>query len=208
MYYFYLAMIAYLQGSIKKKLAKSIILDTGNIGYLVYLPAPLLEKMVEKEMVELFIYTRVLEDDISLYGFETVSKLEFFKMLLNVNGIGAKTALEILSVDTQKVKNALLTSDITFLTKVPGIGKKTAERLIIELKGKITMEDIDLNRLHNSIEETQISEDAVLALTNLGYQKFEIYRVLKNIPDNLKKVEDIITFFLRNVWSKSHTKTH
>ncbi len=192
-------MIAYLQGSIKKKLAKSIILDTGNIGYLVYLPAPLLEKMVEKEMVELFIYTRVLEDDISLYGFETVSKLEFFKMLLNVNGIGAKTALEILSVDTQKVKNALLTSDITFLTKVPGIGKKTAERLIIELKGKITMEDIDLNRLHNSIEETQISEDAVLALTNLGYQKFEIYRVLKNIPDNFKKVEDIITFFLRNV---------
>ena len=199
MYYFYFAMIAYLQGSIKKKLPKSIILDTGNIGYLVHLPTPLLEKTVEKEMIELFIYTRVLEDDISLYGFLSVAELEFFKMLLNVNGIGAKTALEILSADIQKVKNALLTSDITFLTKVPGIGKKTAERLIIELKSKITMEDIDITRLHSSIEETKISEDAVLALTNLGYQKFEIYRVLKNTPDTIKKVEDIITFFLRNV---------
>lgn len=90
-------MIAYLQGIIKKKLPKSIILNTGKIGYLIHTTHPLWEKIKEKNELELYIYTKVRDDDISLYGFETLGELEFFKTLLNVNGIGTKLALEILS---------------------------------------------------------------------------------------------------------------
>jgi Holliday junction DNA helicase RuvA len=98
----------------------------------------------------------------------------------------------------EKVKAALLSGDIMSLTKIPGIGKKTAERLIVELKGKIDWADIDISRTHVHLEPT-VSEDAVNALMGLGYQKFEIIRVLREMPEKIAKVEDIITYFLRNV---------
>jgi holliday junction DNA helicase RuvA len=191
-------MIAYLSGKIIKKLEKGIILDTGNVGYLVHLPAPHLEKAREKSDAEYFIFTKVREDDISLYGFETVGELDFFKTILNVNGIGPKLGLEILSQNPEKVKAALKGSDLNFLTKIPGIGKKTAERMVVELKGKIDWNDIDLTRAHGSID-LPFGEEAVQALTGLGYQKAEINNVLKNMPEGISKAEEIITFFLKNV---------
>ena len=124
--------------------------------------------------------------------------LDFFKTLLNVNGIGPKLALEILSQNPEKVKAALLSGDLLYLTKIPGIGKKTAERLVVELKGKIDWADIDISRTHAQLERT-VGEDAINALMGLGYQKFEIIRVLKEMPEKIAKVEDIITYFLRNV---------
>jgi Holliday junction DNA helicase RuvA len=191
-------MIAYLSGKIRKRLEKGIILDTGNVGYLVHLPAPLLEKSAEKSDAEFYIYTKVREDDISLYGFETVGELDFFKTLLNVNGIGPKLGLEILSQNPEKVKAALMSGDLLFLTKIPGIGKKTAERIVVELKGKISWEDISLSRAHGSLEQP-FGEEAVQALTGLGYQKFEINRILKDMPSVISKAEDVITYFLKNV---------
>jgi len=191
-------LIAYLVGTIRKKLPKAVIVDTGAIGYLVHLPISLLEKTEEKAAAEFFIHTKVREDDISLFGFETMAGLEFFKTLLNVNGIGPKLAMEILSQNPEKVKAALLSGDLLYLTKIPGIGKKTAERLIVELKGKIDWADIDISRTHTQLEPT-VSEDAVNALMGLGYQKFEVIRVLREMPEKIAKVEDIITYFLRNV---------
>ena len=189
-------MIAYLNGTIKKKLEKTIILDTGNIGYLVHLPAPLIEGLKEKEHTELFIYTKVREDDISLFGFATLEDLDFFKLLLNVNGIGPKLAIEVLSQNTDKIRTAIFSSDLTVLCKIPGIGKKTAERIIIELKSKVTPGD--LTRAHQTIENKP-NDEAVNAIMSLGYQKYEIQRVLNNVPDDIKSTEEIITYFLRNV---------
>ena len=191
-------MIAYLSGTIRKKLPKAVIIDTGSVGYLVHLPIPLLEKTEEKAAAEFFIHTKVREDDISLFGFENMAGLEFFKTLLNVNGVGPKLALEILSQNPEKVKAALLSGDLLYLTKIPGIGKKTAERLVVELKSKIDWADIDISRTHTSLEQT-VSEDAVNALMGLGYQRFEIIRVLKEMPEKIAKVEEIVTYFLRNV---------
>lgn len=191
-------MIAYLSGKIIKKLDKGVILDTGNVGYLVHLPKPLHEKATEKTEAQFFIFTKVREDDISLYGFETVGELDFFKTLLNVNGIGPKLGLEILSQNPEKVKSALINKDLNFLTKIPGVGKKTAERIVVELQGKIDWTDISLTRNHASLD-TPFGEEAMEALTGLGYQKFEINRVLKDLPEDIKKTEEIITYFLRNV---------
>ena len=116
-------MIAYLVGTIRKKLPKAVIVDTGAIGYLVHLPISLLEKTEEKAAAEFFIHTKVREDDISLFGFETMAGLEFFKTLLNVNGIGPKLAMEILSHDTAKVKNAMTKKLLVQSTAVPEKGQ-------------------------------------------------------------------------------------
>lgn len=193
-------MIGYLNGKILKKNKQTVILDTGSVGYVVHITAPCFEKVSEKETLELFIHTKVREDDISLFGFQTTAELEFFQLLLSVNGIGPKLALEILSQNPEKVKTAILTSDLAYLTKIPGIGKKTAERILVELKSKITVADLDLSRTHGALElEKTVSDDAVNALTGLGYQRYEIIRVLKEMPDEVNKVEEIVTYFLRNV---------
>lgn len=189
-------MIAYLNGTVIKKLPKSVIIHTGNVGYLVYIPESKWQKIIENELIELFIQTRVREDDISLYGFETPEELEFFKTVLNVNGIGPKIALEILSHDLGRTKGAILSNDLVYLTKIPGIGKKTAERMVIELKGKLDWSASQ--RPHQSVSE-KVNEESISALLGLGYQRFEIMRVLKNLPENIIRTEEIVTYFLQNV---------
>lgn len=190
-------MIGYLQGTIQKKLGKNIILNTGNVGYVVNLPAPLLEKCHEGKLLELYIYTKVREDDISLYGFTKTEDLEFFRTVLNVNGVGPKTALEILSQDIDKTKAAILSNNILFLSKIPGIGKKTAERIIVELKNKLDW--VDSMRLHGDLEDGETSnEEAVEALVGLGYQRFEIMKILKKMPAGMTTTEEIVTYFLKN----------
>jgi Holliday junction DNA helicase RuvA len=189
-------MIAFLQGNIKKKLEKSIIIDVNNVGYLVHVPVSVMEKISEKEETGLYIHTKVREDDISLFGFETMDELEFFKTLIGISGVGPKLAIEILSQKIEAVKSALISGDVHFLSKIPGIGKKTAERLIVELKNKVDWDG--LSSLHTQIYK-DIDDDAVNALISLGYQKYEINRVLRRIPPEIKEVEEIVTYFLQNI---------
>ncbi len=191
-------MIGYLNGTIQKKFTKNIILSTGNIGYVVNITAPLLEKWSVGKPLELYIFTKVREDDISLYGFIKVEELEFFKTVLNVNGVGPKIALEILSQDTSKTKAAILSNDILYLSKIPGIGKKTAERIIVELKNKLDW--VDSMRSHGNLENQATHEEAVEALFGLGYQRFEILKLLKKMPEEITVTEEIITYFLKNNW--------
>lgn len=189
-------MIGYLQGTIQKKLPKSIILNTGNVGYAVNITTPLLEKCSEGKSLELYIYTKVREDDISLFGFVKVEELEFFKTVLNVNGVGPKTALEILSQDMDKTKAAILSNNLLFLSKIPGIGKKTAERIILDLKNKLDW--VDTMRMHGNLEDEETHEEALEALFGLGYQRFEVIKMLKKMPPEITKTEDIVTYFLKN----------
>ncbi len=191
-------MIAYLQGTVYKKFPKSVIINTGNVGYLVHIPLPVEENLKEKDEVELYIHTKVREDDISLYGFETLEQLEFFKLLLGVNGVGAKLATDILSQKTDEVKAAILNGDIPFLSKIPGIGKKTAERIIVELKNKIDPASL-LPATPGQQNSGSIDSDAIIALISLGYQRYEINRVLKAMPEDIRDAEKIVTYFLQNV---------
>ena len=188
-------MIAYLQGEILKKNKQSIILLTGQIGYEVFVNKSILEKLSLKQNLELFIYTKVREDEISLFGFPNSEELDFFQDLISVNGIGPKIALEILTQNINQTKNAILQENISYLSQIPGIGKKTAERLILELKNKV--QPSELTPLQNNLE-TQFDE-VISALSTLGYQRGEIIRVLKNKPETIQSQEEIVTYFLQNV---------
>ncbi len=185
-------MIAYLKGKILRKVDKGVILDTGNIGYLVHLPSPILAEITTDSEKEFFIHSQIREDAFDLYGFEKIEELDFFKSLIGVNGIGPKIALEILSTPVKKIKNAIINEELGYLCKIPGIGQKTAKRLILELKGKI---DFD-----TSVEPNGISDhDAVEALIKLGYQRHHIVKKLRDLPKEIKEAEEMITYFLKNV---------
>lgn len=188
-------MIGYLEGTVKKKLERNIFVQTNGVGYVVATPAPLFEKISEDDAVELYIHTRVREDEISLYGFTTPEDLTLFETVISISGVGPKTGLELLSNDPKKVKAAILNKDVAFLSQLHGIGKKTAERIIVELKNKIMPDGLE--HVHQGL--TQTSDEAFDAILALGYQKHEVNRVLKGMPDEIKDTEEIITYFLRHV---------
>lgn len=188
-------MIGYLKGEIINKQKQSVTILCGAVGYEVALTGRQFDTVEKGQDLELFIYTKVREDEISLFGFQSENDLEFFKQLISVNGVGPKTALEILATDSDKVKNAIAQENAAFLSKVPGIGKKTAERIIVELKNKVMPEKFET--LNPSLD-TQL-EEVTAALSNLGYQRSEINRVLKKAPVEITDAEELITYFLKNV---------
>jgi len=189
-------MIAYLSGKIIKKTDKGIIIDTGNIGYLVSISKTIISDINESDNISLFIHSHIREDAFDLYRFESFENLEFFKQLISINGVGPKVAMEIISADTDKIKMAIANEDDKFLCKIPGIGGKTAKRIVLELKGKINLDTLD--RPYQRIDE-KIDDESYEALAKLGYQPQQIRKVLNNLPSDIKDTEQIITYFLKNV---------
>ncbi len=190
-------MIAYLKGNIVKKTEKGIILDTGNIGYFVFLPKNILAEIAENSPQEFFIHSHIREDAFDLYGFSSYQQLEFFKKLISINGIGPKVALEILSVDFEKIAAAIVNEDIAFICQIPGIGKKIAGRIVLEMKDKIDTDT--LIEGDRSSQNLGLPKDEIIdALIKFGYQRNEIIKRLRVIPEDLKDAEEIITFFLKN----------
>jgi len=187
-------MIAHLKGQILKKTNKGIILEVGQIGYLVNLTSSTLTSTNEGKTFEVYTHTHVKEDDLSLYGFETYEKLIFFEQLLTISGIGPKVALEILNIEPAKIQQAIANSDEQFICTVPGIGKKTAKRIILELKDKIA----HLASENYTSLSSEPHSEAVEALIKLGYQSREIAQGLKKIPEKIQKTEEIITYFLKH----------
>lgn len=201
-------MIAYLKGTILKKLEKGIILDTGNVGYLIHVPTNILANLHEASSqptakdLKLFIHSNIREDAFDLYGFTTYSELTFFKTLLSVSGIGPKTGLEIMNSDVQKIKLAIFNEDHNYIRKIPGIGEKTAKRMILELKSKIEVDDIKSlgnsagKNYSNSSEDSH--PDAIDALLRLGYHRHQVTTTLRGMPVEITEAEEVITYFLKN----------
>lgn len=189
-------MIGYVKGTVVKKLEKSIIVAPAGVGYELFVKSSLLETLSEGEEVELFVHTQMREAEISLYGFAVSTELTFFRQIISVNGIGPKIGLEFLTMPIEKLKGAILQKDIAFICQTPGIGKKIAERLVMELKDKISVENADFNLER---KQQNINEEVLFALENLGYQKHHIKKTLSNLPEHLIKTEDIIKHFLQNI---------
>lgn len=185
-------MIAYLKGKIIDKSEKYLLLAGPQVGYKAWVTTDLAAKHPLKQELELFIHTAVKEDDIKLYGFEKKEELEFFESLLNVSGIGPRIALDILNHPIALTQQAILNQDVAFLTQIKGLGKKTAERLILELKNKITP-----MALPSDSNETEIPEDAILALESLGYERHYIIKQLSNLPEGVTETEEVVKFVLR-----------
>ena len=175
-------MIGSIKGKIILKTDKFLIVETAGVGYKIYVSPDVLSKTKKVgEEIFLFIHTHVREDSIDLYGFLDRQELEFFEMLINVSGIGPRSALTILgiaSIDT--LRKAISTDDIAYLTKISGIGKKTAEKIVIELRDKMT-EMTGGEKMGISL---QGELDALEALKSLGYSQNEAREALKKVaPD-------------------------
>ncbi|MCD4761268.1 Holliday junction branch migration protein RuvA [bacterium] len=171
-------MIAYLKGKILKKTSKSIILLTNSIGYEVFLTLKNLEQVQAEQEKEFFVYSYIKEDAFDLYGFANLEELDFFKKLISVSGIGPKSALNVLALaEVEELKRAITSGDYTVLQQVSGIGKKTAERLVVELKEKFIVD------LSEQAVVTDSDKQVVEALVSLGYKQNEARGIIKDLVE-------------------------
>lgn len=204
-------MIAYIKGEVAWIEEERIVLESGNIGYNIMMPASSFDTqdLVGKE-VKIYTHLNVREDAMQLYGFLNLDELKTFRLLLGVNGIGPKAALGILSgLTTDELRFAVLSDDVKTISKAPGIGKKTAQKLILELKDKIDLEEVfETKQEHvretegkmESKEENAAKKDAVDALTALGYSSTEALRAVRQIGVTQDMdVETILKLALKNM---------
>lgn len=190
-------MIAFVQGTVFEKMMDgSVLVSVQGIGYKVYVPSRIIAKYSTESEIFLYTFHRIAEGVNDLFGMETKEELELFQLLLSVSGIGPKSALAMSEMSPSHIQKAIEEEDIPFLTKVPGLGKKTASRLILELKGKLP--DLSLQR---SAPVSSAHADVFLALEGLGFAKKDIEVAFKNLPENLESAseEEMIKWGLREL---------
>ena len=201
-------MLSYIKGNLEIKTNEYIIIENAGIGYKIFMSKSAIVKAGNiGDKIQIFTYMRVREDDISLYGFLNNEELRLFELLLGVGGIGAKGALNILSnITPSQFAIAIISDDVAILKKVPGIGPKTAQRAILELKDKlkkqqeISIEDgEEITCTQEIIRDDETVSEAISALQVLGYCKKEIVEALKNVDLKDLSVEDIIRKGLANL---------
>lgn len=186
-------MIRYLKGSIQDKEARTIILLVNGVGYQVFVSGSALN--TDEEELALFIHTHVREDALTLFGFRTRNELSFFELLLSVNGIGPKMAMEISNEPLEKIQNAIMGGNLAYLTSISGVGKKLAERMVLELKGKV--DAVRLPQSGTLLSNNEAHPDVFSALEHLGYKRNHIQKVLADIDESIVETEAIIRFFLQ-----------
>jgi Holliday junction DNA helicase RuvA len=174
-------MIATLEGILEYRGDDSIIINVGGIGFRLFVPTSTSSQLgAVKGRVSLYTHLHVREDNISLYGFASSDELTLFKSLISVTGIGAKLALALLSaLKPKQLVMAITSGDIDVLSQTPGIGKKTASRLVVELKGKLEKEWQEA-----SLPVAPGHADVISALTGLGYSVMEAARAISRLPDS------------------------
>lgn len=180
-------MIAKLTGRIAHIDPKYLVLDVGGVGYKVSTTSDIMTKIGhEEKQVTLWTYLAVRENALDLYGFLTLAELSFFELLITISGIGPKTALGILnSASVHALETAIQTGDTSHLTKVSGIGKKVAEKIVLELKDKV-------EKITGGVKMNSNDGDVIEALKSLGYSPQEARDVLKKLPKDLTKTNDKI----------------
>jgi len=210
-------MIALLSGCVTHKFDDHVILDVNGVGYEIFLPSLKIVKIPSNIPLKLFIHTHVREDSFDLFGFETLEEKQLFKILIGISGVGPRLALTILNtMDVSALVNAIIMGNSTLLTRIPGIGNKTAERIVLELKNNSSIKTFTSGKqvstdttLKPSIKRTKSSDqkmrpgektseeashfdDAINALISLGYRDGEamnaVRTVISNDPSNLQHI--------------------
>lgn len=192
-------MIGYIKG-IVKYIGEGILVVGDDIGYCINI---LSVNYSPGDEVEFYIHTVVRENDISLWGFNSQKDLNFFKLLINVSGVGPRTAHSLISArGSNSIANAII-NDRAELLKTTGVGLKTAQKIVLELKGKINQfEMTDIDNESNIISDNALAHDAMLALKSLGYKEEDLQPVISNILKNnpeISSAEEIIKLVLRNI---------
>ena len=194
-------MIGFLRGKVVQLLTDYCLLDVGGVGYRVFIPTSTRSRLKTGEEAMLFTHLAVREDAMTLYGFESQEEYQGFQLLISVSGIGPKVALGILSsITIERLFQAIHGQQIAVLTKLPGVGKKSAERLILELKDKTAglegtgADDSDFSSSGSAQDES--TSDAAAALSALGYSQDEISSVLRRVKQPMT-TEETIRFALK-----------
>lgn len=195
-------MYAHFYGKIDSILKDKVVIDVNNIGYEIYMPESEISSLEIGEHVKIYTHLSVREDDMKLFGFLTYETLEFFRKLILVSGVGPKVALGIISnISTSDMCIAIATEDVALLKQIPGIGPKMAQKIIFELKDKITNEDlISTSSKSGTSKFTNSNEqEAITALQVLGYSLKQIKDVLSKVDISNCSVEEIIKKVLKEM---------
>ena len=196
-------MISYVKGELIEILEDAIVVETGGIGYNIMVPASLFRELPPVgRQVKIYTHFQVKEDAMSLYGFFSRDDVRIFRMLIGVSGIGPKGALGILSVLTpDDLRFAVLAEDVAAISKAPGVGKKTAQKCIIELKDKLSLQEaVEIKMAHQhtaAAPEEDARDEALQALVALGYSASEAMRAVKAASGDT--VEDLIRSALKQM---------
>ncbi len=197
-------MIGYIRGNVSFLFSEYCFIDVNGVGYRIFIPGSTHGKLSVGSTVLLFTYMHVREDAILLYGFFTQEEYDIFLLLLSVGGIGPKVALNVLSViSPTEFITAISHKNVAALTRIPGIGKKTAERMILELKekvGSIHQEEVGAEAVDDGeLPIEDVRNQALLALQTLGYHQAEAIPVLKKISTGYQTVEEVIRLALKEL---------
>ena len=197
-------MLAYIKGKLEMKMTGYIVIDVAGLGYKIFMADTGIDKLGNiGDIVKVHTYYKVREDDISIFGFNTLEELRMFELLISVSGVGAKTALAMLAVcEPTEFALAIISEDIKTLTQIPGIGAKSAQRIILELKDKIKKEQQieeltkasseSKTKLEQKIEKEEKIEEAIAALQVLGYNKKEIEKAFGKLAKDEMSTEELI----------------
>ena len=189
-------MYAYIKGDLEEKSNGFVVIENNGIGYKIFMSNTAIGRLGElHSKVKVYTYYQVREDNISLYGFNTKEESRMFELLISVSGIGSKSAINMLSnIEASTFAIAVVSNDIKKISSIKGIGNKTAQRLVLELKDKLKAEQelTKLEEVKEVVEEEEISSEASEALQILGYNRKDIERVLKKIDTNNLSTEEII----------------
>lgn len=191
-------MFAYIKGSLEMKFKNYLVIDVGGLGYKIFMSENAINTIGDiGDIIKVFTYYRVREDDISIFGFKTQEELRMFELLLSVSGVGAKSALVMLScIQPSDFAIAVISNDVKVLTQIPGIGAKSAQRIILELKDKLKKEQSEekLEEISKS-KQTEINtnvQEAVSALMVLGFTKKDIEKAFEHLDIDNLSLEDLI----------------
>lgn len=193
-------MFAYIKGLLEMKSSNYIVVDINGLGYKIFMSQSNIESIGEiNDIVKVFTYVKVREDDISIYGFKTQEELRMFELLIGVSGVGAKSALVMLScIEPSEFAIAVISNNIKLLTQVPGIGTKSAQRIILELKDKLKAEqsELDEEKLENtklkSSKTNENVQEAISGLMVLGYSRKDIEKAFTHLIVDELSVEELI----------------
>ena len=200
-------MIGFVNGAIEEMYEDRVLIDCGFMGYNIFVCGNVLESCSIGQEIKLYTYLNVREDAMNLFGFLSKDELKVFKLLITVNGIGPKGALAILTImSPNDLRYAIMTEDSKLISKAPGVGAKTAQKVILELKDKLDMDavvniiDDDIFKRNNDNVHNEIIEEAVEALVSLGYTQKEITKIIKSCDiTECKTTEDVIKLVLKNI---------
>lgn len=200
-------MIGFVNGEIEEMYEDRVLIDCGFMGYNIFVCGNVLESCSIGQEIKLYTYLNVREDAMNLFGFLSKDELKVFKLLITVNGIGPKGALAILTImSPNDLRYAIMTEDSKLISKAPGVGAKTAQKVILELKDKLNMDavvniiDDDIFKRNNDNVHNEIIEEAVEALVSLGYTQKEITKIIKSCDiTECKTTEDVIKLVLKNI---------